>query len=311
MNAVTGAWPALPFAEWQGTFRTLHMWTQIVGKTRLALAPMQNHWWQAALYVSTRGLTTSPIPCETGVFSVEFDFLDQQLRLCATDGATRVLALRARPVADFYAEYLDVLRSLGIACRFPRPAPVEVETAIPFAEDRQQGAYDPAAALRWWQILVHGDRLMKCFRSRFIGKASPVHFFWGSFDHAATRFSGRRAPLHPGGAPNCPDYVMVEAYSHECSSCGLWPGGAAVGEPAFYAYHYPEPAGYGTYSVGPAGTRYDPALHEFILPLSSACASPDPDGAVLEFFQSTYEAGAVLANWDRAALERPPRDPHR
>ncbi|MBN9461979.1 MAG: hypothetical protein J0H00_12245 [Burkholderiales bacterium] len=302
--AVESAWPELPFAAWRETFETLHMWMQIVGKTRLALAPMENHWWQVALYVTARGLTTSVIPCEARVFSVEFDFLDHRLRVCAADGATRTLALSARPVADFYAEYLGALRSMGIACRFPRPAPVEVETAIPFAEDRQHAAYDPVAAHRWWQILVQGDRVMKRFRGRFIGKASPVHFFWGSFDHASTRFSGRRAPRHPGGAPNCPDYVMEEAYSHECSSCGLWPGGAALGEPAFYAYCYPEPAGYARRTIGPAGARYDEALREFILPVSCVRGSADPDAAVLEFLQSTYEAGAELAHWDRAALER-------
>jgi hypothetical protein len=308
MNATTAeAWPTLPFSQWRDTFDTLHMWTQIVGKTRLALAPMQNHWWQVTLYVTARGLTTSPIPCGTDVFSADFDFLANELRLSVSNDRTHVIALEPRTVADFYAEYMEALRSLGIVCRLGRSSPVEVETSIPFAEDRQHSAYDAEAARSWWRILVSGDRVMKRFRSRFIGKASPVQFFWGSFDHAATRFSGRRAPRHPGGAPNCPDYVMVEAYSHECSSCGLWPGGGALDEPAFYAYHYPEPPGYSEQPVRPAGAHYDATLHEFILPLSSAQAASDPDAAILEFFQSTYEAGATLAKWDRAALERQPR----
>ncbi len=305
------AWPTLRFADWKDTFETLQVWTQIVGKTRLALAPMQNHWWQVALYLSPRGLTTSAIPFDTGVFSAEFDFVDHGLVLRTSEGATRTLALAPRTVADFYGEYGDALRALGIDVRFVRPSPVEVAVSIPFAEDRQHASYDPDAAHRWWRILVSTDRVMERFRSRFVGKASPAHFFWGSFDHATTRFSGRSAPTHPGGAPNCPDYVMVEAYSHECESCGVWPGGMGYEEPAFYAYAYPEPAGYAQRAVAPPGARYDAALREFVLPYAAVRDAVDPDAALLDFFQSTYEAAADLAQWDRRALERPdPAQPH-
>ncbi len=306
-DACATGWPTLPLAGWRDTFETLHMWTQIVGKTRLALAPMENHWWQVALYVTPRGLTTSSIPCGPRVFSVDFDFIDHRLALEVSDGTSRSLDLVARPVADFYREYVDALRALGIDVRFARPAPVEVQTAIPFAEDRQHAAYDRDAAHRWWRILARTDVVMKRFRGRFVGKASPAHFFWGSFDHATTRFTGRRAPLHPGGAPNCPDYVMHEAYSHECASCGLWPGGGAYDEPAFYAYAYPEPAGYPEQPVGPSGARYDAQLREFVLPYAGVRDAADPDAALLEFFQTTYEAAANRGGWDRAALERPPQ----
>ncbi len=296
--------PALPLGEWRDTYATLHMWTQIVGKTRLALAPMENHWWQVPLYLTPRGLTTTAIPYGTRTFAVDFDFLDHALLLRASDGATRGLPLVPRSVADFYAAYRAALRSLGVEVTLRRPAPVEVEIAIPFAEDRQHASYDPDAAHRCWQILVQADRVLKRFRGRFLGKASPVHFFWGSFDLAATRFSGRRAPRHPGGAPNTPDYVMVEAYSHECSSCGFWPGGGAIAEPAFYAYAYPEPAGYGDRPVSPDGARYSAAAREFILPYEDVRNAADPDEALLQFFQTTYEAAADLARWDRAALDR-------
>ncbi|HEY0877105.1 MAG TPA: DUF5996 family protein [Zeimonas sp.] len=297
-------WPTLRLADWNDTFETLHMWTQIVGKTRLALAPMQNHWWNVALYVSPHGLATSAIPFGAGTFSAEFDFIDHCLVLQTSDGARRTLALAPRTVADFHAEYLDALQSLGIECRFARASPVEVPVSIPFAEDRQHASYDPDAAQRWWRILMRTDRVMERFRSRFVGKASPSHFFWGSFDHATTRFSGRRAPTHPGGAPNCPDYVMIEAYSRECSSCGIWPGGGSYEEPAFYAYAYPEPAGYAERTVAPAGARYDTALREFVLPYEHLRNATDPDEALLTFFQSTYEAAADLGRWDRDTLER-------
>jgi len=207
-----------------------------------------------------------------------------------------MLALAPRTVADFYGEYGDALQSLGIDFRFARPSPVEVEVSVPFAEDRQHASYDPDAARRWWQILRSTDRVMERFRSRFVGKASPAHFFWGSFDHATTRFSGRPAPTHPGGAPNCPDYVMVEAYSHECASCGVWPGGMGYDEPAFYAYAYPEPDGYARHPAAPAGARYDTTLREFVLPYESVRDAADPDAALLDFFQSTYEAAADLAH---------------
>ncbi|HEX6106537.1 MAG TPA: DUF5996 family protein, partial [Gemmatimonadales bacterium] len=297
-------WPPLPLAEWQATRDTLHMWTQIVGKTRLALAPMENHWWQVPLYVTPRGLTTSPIPAGERVFDAEFDFTDHQLSLRTSDGAVRVLPLVQQSVADFYGTYLSALRELSVAVRI-RPAPVEVETSIPFAEDRVHASYDADAAHRCWRILVQADRVLRRFRGRFLGKQSPVHFFWGSFDLAVTRFSGRPAPLHPGGAPNTPDYVMTEAYSHECSSMGFWFGGGAVAEPAFYAYAYPEPAGYAEYPVRPAGARYEPAVREFILPYETVRRAAAPDEALLEFAQSTYDAAAELGRWDRAALDRP------
>ncbi len=303
MHAPTSTtWPSLAFREWQDTFETLHLWTQIVGKTRLALAPMENHWWQVALYVTSRGLTTSAIPHDTRTFVVNFDFIDHQLTIQASDGAVGLLPLVPRSVADFYATYTTLLYSMDLATKI-WPHPVEMEVAIPFPEDRRHASYDPDAAHRCWQVLVQADRLMKQFRGRFIGKASPVHFFWGSFDMAATRFSGRRAPLHPGGAPNCPDYVMVEAYSRECSSCGFWPGNTLLPEPAFYAYAYPTPDGFREYAV-PAGSYYNDTLGEFILPYDIVRAAEAPDELVLDFFQRTYEAAAERAHWNRAELER-------
>ena len=299
----TPAWPPLPLAGWQDTYDTLHMWTQIIGKTRLALAPVENHWWHVALYVTPRGLTTSAMPSGTRTLAVDFDFLDHQLYVRVSDGATRALPLVPRSVADFYAAYLAALQSLGLEVRI-RPVPVEVETAIPFAQDREHASYDADAANRCWRLLVQADRVLKRFRGRFLGKASPVHFFWGSFDLAATRFSGRPAPRHPGGAPNCPNYVMEEAYSQECCSCGFWPGGGAIAEPAFYAYAYPEPAGYAERPVRPAGARYDQGRGSSSCPTRPCAAPPRPTKRCCEFFQSTYEAAADLGRWDRAALDR-------
>ncbi|HWE23362.1 MAG TPA: DUF5996 family protein [Myxococcales bacterium] len=296
-------WPALPLDEWEDTFATLHMWTQIVGKTRLALAPMVNHWWQVTLYVTARGLTTSPMWSGGHTCEIEFDFLDHVLRARAGDGATRTLALAPRSVAEFHREYRALLASLGIEARI-RPVPVEVVRAVPFADDREHASYDAGAAQRCFRILAQADRLMKKFRGRFLGKCSPVHFFWGSFDLACTRFNGRPAPRHPGGAPNCPDWVMVEAYSHECISAGWWPGGGVIQEPAFYAYAYPEPPGLADASIRPREARYDRQAREFVLPYEAVRTASDPEGAVLEFLQSTYEAAATLAGWDRAALER-------
>ena len=295
------AWPPLP--GWADTYATLHMWMQIVGKTRLALAPMENHWWQVAFYVTPRGLTTSAIPYGQRTFAVDFDFIDHALLIRASDGALHRFSLVPRSVADFYATYLAALRSLGIEVAL-KPVPVEVERAIPFAQDREHAAYDADAAHRCWKILLQADRVLKQFRGRFLGKASPVHFFWGSFDLAMTRFSGRTAPTHPGGAPNCPDYVMVEAYSHECSSCGFWPGGGAIAEPVFYAYAYPAPAGYADALVLPKGARYSPEAQEFIFPYEAVRRAPAPDEALLDFFQTTYDAAATLGRWDRAALDR-------
>jgi uncharacterized protein DUF5996 len=298
------SWPELPLAEWQDTYATLHMWTQIVGKTRLALAPMQNHWWQVALYLTPRGLTTSAIPFNQRTFAVDFDFIDHLLWLRVSDGATRQLKLAARSVADFYAQYMAALGGLGLDVKL-MPSPVEVQRAIPFAEDNEHAAYDPDAAKRCWEILRRTDSVLKRFRGRFVGKASPVHFFWGSFDLATTRFSGRPAPRHGGGAPNCPDYVMVEAYSHECSSCGFWPGGGPIAEPVFYAYAYPEPAGYADHPVRSQGAYYHREMREFILPYAAVRRAAAPEDSILEFVQSTYEAAAEHAQWDRAALERP------
>lgn len=305
------AWPTLPLEDWKDALDTLHMWTQIIGKTRLALAPMENHWWQVPLYVTPRGLNTSAIPSGTRTFEVALDFLDHILRIDVSDGASRVIPLAPQSVADFYAAYMSTLLSLEIDAAI-RPVPVEVERAIPFAEDRVHKSYDRDAANRFWRILVQADRVLKEFRAGFMGKASPVHFFWGSFDLASTRFSGRTAPRHSGGAPNCPAYVMVEAYSRECSSWGFWPGGGAVAEPAFYAYAYPEPAGYAEYPVRPAGARYVKELGEFILPYEPIRAAANPDELLLEFFESTYEAVATLGGWDRALLDRvgsPPARP--
>ena len=300
------AWPALPLAEWRDTYATLHMWTQIVGKTRLALAPMQNHWWQVALYVTPRGFTTSAMPSGTRTLAADFDFLDHQLYLRTSDGATRAIPLVPQSVADFFAAYQAALRSLDVAVHI-MPRPVEVVTAIPFPQDREHASYDADAARRCWRVLVQADRVLQRFRGGFQGKSSPVHFFWGSFDLAATRFSGRRAPRHPGGAPNCADYVMVEAYSHECASCGFWPGsreGGPLQEAAFYAYAYPEPAGYADRPVRPQAAYYHRDMREFILPYDAVRRSATPDDDVLAFVQSTYDAAADLARWDRAALER-------
>ena len=266
---------------------------------------MDNHWWQVPLYVTARGLGTSAMPCAGKVLDIEFDFLDHVLTLRASDGATRVLPLVPRTVADFCTEYMAALQALGCPVKI-LPVPVEMATAIPFAEDREHSSYDPDAAHRCWQILARTDAVLKRFRSRFVGKASPVHFFWGSFDLAMTRFSGRRAPRHPGGVPNCPDYVMEEAYSHECSSCGFWPGGNAVQEPSFYAYAYPEPPGYAGRPVRPEAARYSTEMREFLLPYEAVRSASSPEDTLLEFFQSTYEAAADLGGWDRTSLDRDP-----
>ena len=299
-------WPALPLAGWRDTYETLHLWTQIVGKTRLALAPMTNHWWQVALYVTPRGLTTSPMPQGERSFGVTFDFIDHALIIEANDGATRRLALVPQTVADFYAQYRDALHSLDLDVKI-WPMPVELETVIPFAADRSHASYDGEAAQSCWRAIASADRVLKRFRSRFLGKASPVHFFWGSFDLAATRFSGRPAPRHPGGAPNCPDYVMVEAYSRECSSCGFWPGGGTV-EALFYAYAYPEPPGYRDRGAGPDGGYYSSELREFVLPYATMRQAQAPDEVLLRFLQATYDAVAELGRWDRAALDRGPAE---
>ena len=302
---MTGAWPALPLDEWRSTYDTFHLWSQMVGKTRLTLAPMQNHWWQVTLYVTSRGLGGPPLPYGNRTLDIDFDFLDHQLVLRTSDGATRSLPLAPRSVADFYAEYRELLRALDVDVRI-RPIPMEMETVVPFQEDRTHASYDPDSAQRCWRALAQADRVLRAFRGRFLGKCSPVHFWWGGFDLSCTRFSGRVAPPHPGGIPNLPDRVTREAYSHECISAGWWPGGGALNEAAFYAYSYPEPKGFAESRVRPAKAYYHPELREFILPYDAVRQVPDPDATLTEFLQSTYAAAADLARWDRAALERSP-----
>lgn len=295
-------WPALRVDDWEPTRRSLHMWTQIVGKVRLAHAPLLNHWWQVPLYVSPRGLTTSAIPVGTDSFDMEFDFVDHALAVRVSGGGSATIDLREISVAQFHQTVLDTLSGLGIAVRISN-GPNEVDPAIPFVEDTHTG-YDPAAANAFWRQLVQADRVLGRFRAKFIGKVSPVHFFWGSFDMACTRFSGRLAPRHPGGAPNCGDWVMEEGYSHELSSCGFWPGGAAEG--AFYSYAYPEPAGYWDAPNRPAGVSYNNELRQYLLPYEVARRSQNPDEAVMDFLEFTYGAAADLMGWDRSALESDP-----
>ena len=275
------------------------MWSQIVGKVRLALSPRVNHWWEVPLYVSARGLTTSPIPYARGVFEVEFDFIAHQLRITASDNETRTIALAPRSVADFYSEFMRTLHGMGIEVKI-WPMPVEIPNPIRFDQDHIHHDYDPEYAHRFWRILVTVDSVFKEFRSRFIGKVSPVHFFWGSFDLAVTRFSGRRAPDRPGA-----DSVTREAYSHEVSSLGFWPGGGAVTDTAFYSYAAPEPPGYGDRAIRPEKAYYSQQMHEFFLLYEDVRTSQSPHDALLDFCQSTYEAAADLAAWDRANLERP------
>jgi hypothetical protein len=292
------AWPALPLAEWEPTRATLHMWTQMAGKVRLALAPRVNHWWSVVLYVNSCGLTTSAIPYEDRAFEIQFDFLKHVLEIKVCDGAARTLALAPRSVADFYREFMDALASLGIRVKI-WPMPVEIPNPIRFDEDRVHASYDAQAAHRFWRLLVSVNSVFNEFRSRFIGKSSPVHFFWGSFDLAVTRFSGRRAPERPGA-----DKMTREAYSHEVSSVGFWPGTEGVIDAAFYAYAAPEPAGFSGATIRPAAAFYDKNMSEFFLPYEEVRRSANPRGTLLDFAQSTYEAAASLGNWDRAVLER-------
>ena len=298
-----GEWPALRVDDWTETRDTLRMWLQIVGKVRLAKAPMVNHWWQVPLYLTPRGLTTSVIPDGPRTFEIEFDFCTHELHVDLEGGDRRTVRLGPKPVADFYAETFACLGELGIDVAI-WTQPVEVERAIPFERDREHAAYDPGHAQLFWRQLLAADRVFKRFRGRFIGKASPVHFFWGGMDLAVTRFSGRPAPRHPGGAPHLGDWVMVEAYSHELSSAGFWPGGGEEG--AFYAYAYPTPDGFGEHPVAPAEAFYSDEFDEFLLPYEAVRAAPDPDTALLEFLQTSYEAAAELGGWDRRALEDDP-----
>ena len=300
---MTERWPALRVEDWTATRDTLHLWLQVVGKLRLAKAPMVNHWWQVPLYVTPRGLTTTAIPDGPRTFEIEFNFCADELHIDLGGGERRVVALEQKSVAQFYAETLDALGELGIDASI-RTKPVELERVIPFERDTEHASYDPDHARLFWRQLVQADRVMKNFRSRFIGKASPVHFFWGGMDLAVTRFSGRTAPRHPGGSPNVGDWVMVEGYSHELSSCGFWPGGG--GEGTFYAYAYPEPSGFRDHPVLPAEASYSGEAGQFLLPYEAVRAAPDPDAVLLEFFQTTYEAAADNGHWDRQALEDDP-----
>jgi hypothetical protein len=295
-------WPALPYDEWKETCATLHRWLQIVGKIRRVQTPWANHSWHVPLYLSARGLTTSPIPCGERSFEIDFDFIAHRLLIETSDGAIATLRLEAKSVADFYEEIFAELARLGLAIKI-HGAPNEVADATPFAADTRHASYDAVAVNRFWRVLVQVDRVLKEFRSRFVGKASPVHFFWGSMDLAVTRFSGRAAPPHPGGAPNCPDWIMREAYSHELSSCGFWPGNEALPEAAFYAYAYPEPAGFGAARVRPDAAYYHQAFGEFILPYEALRREAAPEAALLDFLDDTYAAAAGLGDWDRSALE--------
>jgi Family of unknown function (DUF5996) len=299
------AWPSLPLAEWSETRDTLHRMLQIVGKTRLALAPPVNHWWHITLYPTARGLTTSPMPFDGRVLEAEFDFVDHALLVRTGEGDTYEIELVARAISDFYREYTDLLKSLGVEARV-RPIPSELEDELPFTEDQLHRSYDRDSVTRCWTIISQASQVLQKFRGRFLGKCSPVHFFWGAFDLACTRFSGRRAPLHPGGVPHLPDRVVREAYSHECISAGWWPGapGSPVAEPAFYAYSYPEPAGFAERRVRPEAAYYSPDLKEFILPYEAVRTSSQPDQMLLDFLQATYDIGADLAGWERPLLER-------
>jgi hypothetical protein len=296
-------WPSLPLADWRDTHDTLHMWTQIVGKTRLALAPRQNHWWHVPLYVTSRGLTTTPMPYGSRTFDVQFDFLDHRLAVQTSDGERREIPLRPQAVADFYRDYLQLLDALGIAVKI-WPQPVETDHTIPFPEDRVHASYDATHAHRFFRMLLHADRIMKRLSGRFLGKSSPVHFFWGGFDLAHTRFNGRRAPWHAESEW----WVIREANSHEEISFGFWPGSGAVPEPAFYAYARPEPPGLAAAAIRPAGAYYSRDLANFILPYETARVAPSPDATVLDFCESVYAGAADLARWDRGVLDRPPAE---
>ena len=300
---MTETWPDLPLAAWSETCETLHRWTQIVGKVRMASTPLVNHWWNVTFYVTARGLTTLAVPHGARTFEVTFDFLEHRLRIETSDGSSESIALVPMSVADFHAEVTGRLRRLDIDVHI-WTMPSEIENAVPFDEDRVHAHYDAGYAQRFWRALLHADRVFNIFRGRFIGKASPVHFFWGSFDLAVTRFSGRTAPPLTGTSPNVAAWVMREAYSHEVSSCGFWPGNGGYGRPAFYVYAYPEPPGYGDTRLRTAEAFYDGGLGQFILPYDAVRRSPDPDALLLSFLQETYAAAADLAGWDRQALER-------
>ncbi|HTB44108.1 MAG TPA: DUF5996 family protein [Acetobacteraceae bacterium] len=299
-------WPELPLAAWADTCATLHLWTQVVGKIRLAHAPMVNHWWQVPLYVTCRGLTTSPVPYGARRFQIDFDFIDHCLKIQTSNGETETIPLGPRTVADFYTEVMGRLRGLGLETRI-WTMPVEIEGAIPFERDVEHASYDPDYVHRFWRVLLQADRIFTQFRAQFIGKVSPVHFFWGSFDLAVTRFSGRVAPRLTSASPNVGAWVMQEAYSHEVSSCGFWPGNGGFGRAAFFSYAYPEPEGFATAPTRPEATYYDQDLGQFILPYDAVRQAASPDACVMDYLTSTYAAAADLGHWDRAALERTQR----
>jgi hypothetical protein len=301
MSANPERWPELPYAAWADTAATLQLWTQVVGKVRLALTPWLNHSWHVALYVTARGLTTGPMPADGRTLQIDFDFIDHVLWLRTGDGRSRQLMLKPTPVAEFYADVMIALKELGIAIKIST-MPCEIADCIPFDRDTKHASYDAEYANRFWRILARAHDVMAHFRTGFLGKTSPVHFFWG-FDLAVTRFSGRRAPRHPGGVPHLPDAVAREAYSHEVSSAGFWPGGGAIDYPAFYSYAYPAPEGFSTARMYPEAAFWSKELGEFLLPYDAMRKERDPDAALMGFLISTYDAAAVLGKWDRAALE--------
>ena len=296
------AWPSLPLEAWRDTYATLHLWTQIVGKIRLAQTPWTNHSWHVTLYVTPRGLTTGSIPYGARAFQIDFDFIAHELMVQCNDGGAASLSLEPQSVAVFYRRLTEEMKNLGLEVKI-HLKPNEVANAVPFDQDEAHANYDPEYAGRFWRVLLQSDRVFKIFRARFVGKCSPVHYFWGAPDLAVTRFSGRLAPPHPGGVPNLPDRVAREAYSHEVSSCGFWPGGGPIAYPAYYSYAYPEPAGFAQAPIKPASGFYSKDLREFILPYDEVRNAQLPENTLLEFLQTTYEAAADLAKWDRASLE--------
>ena len=303
IDAPDGNWPALPLEEWEGTRAALHLWMQIVGKIRLVTSPWLSHSWHATFYVTARGLTTALIHLPARSFQISFDLIDHRVMIHASDGRSGSVPLVPQSVAAFYRRLMSELRAMGIVVRIFR-RPCEIPDATPFDQDTAERAYDADAAHRFWRILVQVDRVFSRFRARYLGKSSPVHLFWGAQDLAVTRFSGREAPLHPGGIPGLPDWVTRDAYSHEVSSCGFWPGGGPVPYPAFYAYAYPEPPGYSTARIEPSAAYYSQAFHEFILPYDTVRNSASPDETLTAFLQTTYDAAANLGRWNRPALER-------
>jgi Family of unknown function (DUF5996) len=301
MSIVQDPWPTLPFNEWKDTCATLHLWTQIVGKIRLVQTPWTNHSWHVTLYLTARGLTTSPIPHGMQTFEMRFDFIDHELRILKNDGASRMLKLQPQSVAKFYRAVMAAMDELELPVKIDR-LPNEIVDPIRFDEDEQHRSYDPQYANRFWRVLAQTDRVFKDFRSRFCGKCSPVHFFWGSFDLAVTRFSGRAAPTHPGGIPHLPDSVTREAYSQEVSSLGFWPGNDGMPQPIFYSYAYPEPKGFAQAKIKPDAAFYNSQVKEFVLPYDAVRTASSPDETLLEFAQSAYDAASTLGNWERAAL---------